>query len=112
VNKRLLGSYRFAVGNWANKCPTGMFRRENEFTKGPDSIAKEYFPGFDGELRLSTLPHGSTTPARRERRRTGTEPAFESFVAAERAASPLLDGRSVGKGPEAAEGGGVVAMNI
>ena len=79
MNKRLLGSYRFAVGNWANKCPTGMFRRENEFTKGPDSIAKEYFPGFDGELRLSTLPHGSTTPARRERRRTGTEPAFEIF---------------------------------
>jgi hypothetical protein len=72
VIKRLLGSYKFAAGNWANRCPTGMFRpRENEFTKGPDSAAKEYFfgrrwrtsPSFEGSLHCRLGRRGGTPPS-------------------------------------------------
>ena len=77
--KRPLGGYKFAAGNWANQCPTGMFRRENEFTKGPDSIAKEYSPGFDGELRLSTLPHGAYNAGKARKEEDGNRTCVRIF---------------------------------
>ena len=46
MNKRLLGSYKFAAGNLGEPVSNrNVPSRENEFTNGPDSTAKEYFFG-------------------------------------------------------------------
>jgi hypothetical protein len=52
VNKRLLGSYKFAAGNWANQCPTGMFRRARTSSRRARiRLRKNTSSGADGEPR-------------------------------------------------------------
>ncbi|MET4023414.1 hypothetical protein [Bradyrhizobium sp. S3.2.12] len=69
MNERLLGSYNCAADNLGEPVSgRNVPSRENEFAKGPDSTAKEYFFGRRwGDLaiirRFSTLPH---MPARRK----------------------------------------------
>ncbi|QIG97339.1 hypothetical protein [Bradyrhizobium sp. 6(2017)] len=46
MNKRLLGSYKFAARNLGEPMSDrNVPTRENEFTKGPDSTAKDHFLG-------------------------------------------------------------------